>query len=361
MLLSFSRKPSLREMSSAQLRAGRAKTPPKRYPNRGASNNSVSRSILREVAPEQPVVLTYGQNTNYGTWKISTTRSGITKFGNPARFMITGEAFLPPFEPRPTKPVLRELLEDEDAHTVDELAAFEVELEAYEEEMSQWGSSKHLTQKSRQHIKDEGPKVFNWLMELISAESREKVRDCTEYVEEIERAQDPVKLWKRIETCHLLGLSRVQEFNVITAWRKHYTLVQSPNERLVDFKKRFDDSITTISSLGQELREEHKAVSFLFALNSKYGQLRVLLENNAAMGIQQIPKTLTDMYITASEFKVVTTAVTPTQSATAFATTGKPDHRSGAARSSDKSYKTAAAGAKDKAMSYHAICNDVIY
>ena len=55
------------------------------------------------------------------------------------------------------------------------------------------------------------------------------------------------------------------------------------------------------------------------------------------------------MYITASEFKVVTAAVTPTQSATAFSTTGKPDHRSGAARSSEKSYKTAAAGAKDKA------------
>eukprot|EP01035_Chromulina_nebulosa_P044472 gene44472-60236_t len=150
----------------------------------------------------------------------------------------------------------------------------------------------------------------------------------------------------------------------------HKKLYQKSNETLAAYKKRFDDALEIFDAIELAKPDaEDQAVDFIANLDpSRFSRMRADLENQATLGNDVYPKTLTDAYSLALRYKTVTgqpatSTVTSSRimSAAAFATSSagndyadkkgkfdkgkkKPQYKNGGAKAAPKYENTSGQG-----------------
>ena len=146
---------------------------------------------------------------------------------------------------------------------------------------------------------------FAALYGQLSPESEEKVKQCESW-ELTDAAKDPLGLWRCIKETHILAQTGSNERDRMNV-RKHYSSIkQEPSELLIRFKERYDNALSAMEAVDQELPGPiDQGIDFIDKLdNDRYSNFKIQLENNQLMNIGRFPESLLDAYLLASKFKV---------------------------------------------------------
>ncbi len=210
------------------------------------------------------------------------------------------------------------------------------------------------------------PKVFNVMLGNMSAESKDKVKQDTNWTT-ILAEQDPLELLKIIKSTHIIGQTNIKRLDTFYARESFETLKQKSGQSLYDFKHVFEQHMDAYKSLGiTELSAEDQAFSFIQKLNDQdYGDLKRDLENMASLGKDSYPTSLQSALLLAINYRSQTSNHTSTTHAATFATTsterdqkprGDKDPKSRGDKKRQDKHQDAAGGSKDKKLQVKGAC-----
>ena len=136
--------------------------------------------------------------------------------------------------------------------------------------------------KEKKKLKENKTKFFGFLMQLLSEDGEEKIRNNVELWEEIEQQCDPLRLWRAIVTTH--GL-RNDDMSIMESRRSarvgYQKCFQVNGETLLKFSNRFRQCISILTAVGETVPgPATSAVDFLEGLDKRiYGEMLRDLKN----------------------------------------------------------------------------------
>ena len=240
--------------------------------------------------PEEVPTLRFGNKSNFYDFKEALSTYLLKNFGFLGRFVEDERYYNPPV------PTMDPIPHDTEDAEVKILRTLFVE------------TRKHHN-KQILDMEADKPKVYAFIWSNLSQESKEKVQEDPNYPI-YQASQDPLSLWLRIARTHIVGDVRISPIALHLAKETFSNLRQGQTESLVQFKKRFDEAITTIEAIDplEVPSQLERATKLLMSLDKhRYGDLRVTLENNTSRGLETFPQTVNQMFEIASNFKVLTT------------------------------------------------------
>jgi hypothetical protein len=152
-------------------------------------------------------------------------------------------------------------------------------------------------------------------------ESKQKVEEAADW-NDIREARCPLLLLRRIRATHAIGEIRTSAIAKQVAVDSFYSLKQNSNESIAVFLKRFRNAVDCIRAVeGTVPNDQTQATRFALALDARYAQFRVDMENDSNKNAAYvIPSTLLSMYELASSHQVVSSGGNAVKAA-AFVTT----------------------------------------
>jgi hypothetical protein len=270
--------------------------------------------------PEIPI-LTYGGAGRNNTAEFLEAASVYCQrtFGEIGLVVETGEF---PDIPIPVRPNLTIVPED----------AKELVLVEYREIVKQY--STRVSDLERQKIR-----VYAVIVSQLSKESKARLKQVVNW-EDIDKTKCPRALIKAIRETHLTTETGFKLKDKYTVRTEYYSLRQETSESLARFKHRFDQVLKQFRAVAkaEEIPDDaDQAIDFIKWLDkSRYGQLQVDMDNNAAMKIGEYPQDLQKAYTIVSQYRAneVNTGTVPPVNANVFAVTStssketsEPDER----------------------------------
>jgi hypothetical protein len=157
------------------------------------------------------------------------------------------------------------------------------------------------------------PLLFSTICANLSMESKQKVEEAADW-NDIREARCPLLLLRRIRATHAIAKQ--------VAVDSFYSLKQNSNESIAVFLKRFRNAVDCIRAVeGTVPNDQTQATRFALALDARYAQFRVDMENDSNKNAAYvIPSTLLSMYELASSHQVVSSGGNAVKAA-AFVTT----------------------------------------
>ena len=148
--------------------------------------------------------------------------------------------------------------------------------------------------------RDNKPKLWAYLWKNISEDS--KARVLTRGYSELNR--DPLDLWNAIKVAHVGDGSGDAEMDKLSAENNFENMRQFEDEGIVEFKRRFDDCVTALVSVGIPKYDEAKlAREFYDKLsNVKFAKFKERLSDMVLLGQGTRPDTLQAMYELAANY-----------------------------------------------------------
>ena len=223
-------------------------------------------------------VLTYGSSTNYPEYREALMYQATTKYPNIGG--VIEHCVYPKFFTND------QLLEKAGDLSDDPYGIKKASL------MAQIGDNVKRQGKAN----EEKISLFGLINSTLSKESKQRLQQEESWTK-VNVDQDPLQLWKLIKSTHI-GSNTGKSVADMELARQRYYEVKQGTMSLIDFKRRFDLLVETLTAVGlTKPAEDELAVHFISRLEpSKYAVLKQLLENNLLLGIGTYPKTLSEAY-----------------------------------------------------------------
>jgi hypothetical protein len=171
--------------------------------------------VIRRDTSGVPI-LRFGKGNNFHRFKQALSEVSLKEFGNLGKLIQKGKYFEPVYE-APTLP-----------ENITSTMQNALTLEALKEH-----------HKGVAKMKSDRPRLFGLIMQHLSAESKDEIRDSPDY-EEWYTDTDPEKLWQTIERTHKVDcISNVNEVIELSARKAYHSLRQGAFETLVQYSDRF--------------------------------------------------------------------------------------------------------------------------
>jgi hypothetical protein len=129
--------------------------------------------------------------------------------------------------------------------------------------------------------------------------------DQTNYLTEIKKGDDPLKLWLAIKLTHTTAGGSTAAINQYHAVESYQTLRMQFPDTLATFLEKFNAAVKTIVAAGGAAPDESsQAVAFILKIDDRFLQFQETLRNNDALGIGTFPETLSAAHNSASRYIV---------------------------------------------------------
>ncbi len=177
-------------------------------------------------------MLRYGTGNNFILFKERLALAASKEYGLLARFIETGEYYVPP-EVDHTR---YDLMNENKSIRV-------INKELYKEALKERA-------RSIRNMDTEKDSIYAFIMQFMSHESLDVVKLRDDY-ESFSRRHDPLELWKAIEVTHKVATTGQQPAIVKSEARQHYQQIkQGSYESIVSFKSRFDATLKAFIDTG---------------------------------------------------------------------------------------------------------------
>jgi hypothetical protein len=138
-------------------------------------------------------------------------------------------------------------------------------------------------------------KFFGFLLQLLTEDGEDRIRNNAEEWQIIEDTCDPLLLWKAIVTTHSLRTTDMSLVETRRSARVAYQrCIQLGGESLLNFKNRFKQCVDVLDAVGEtKPTEDVLAVDFMEGLDKRlYGDMMNDLKNRVRNGEAQFPDSL---------------------------------------------------------------------
>ena len=217
-------------------------------------------------------ILRFGKGNNFHQFKQALLEVSLKEFGNLGKLIQKGSYFVPEYE-APTIP-----------ENITSAMNNALTLEALKEH-----------HKVVEKMKSDRPKLFGLIMQHLSAESKDELRDSPDY-EEWFANTDPEKLWQTIERTHKVDcISSVHEVIELSARKAYHSLRQGAFETLVQYSDRFQATYSAYKENCPtiDISEKEQAMDFFHGLYSnRFGAFKANMMNGWASKAIATPDTL---------------------------------------------------------------------
>jgi hypothetical protein len=269
--------------------------PKSRKDNRRSSTANIGAAAGESKnAGEKRAILTYAEGrgevqTNFLVCKEAWSIELKELYGNAGRLLELDKHFTPEDIPSPGMV---------EAKTEEQKATNDMAMELYREE-------RKLRLREIRYLQSDYPKIYAYMWNRMSTESRAKVRTTKDW-DKTERDNCPLGLWGAIKLTHMAATSASAENDRQRARAAYSTIRQYGSETVAELKKRVDDVMLLYDAVKQARpTDEEQAADFLAKLDgSRFSTLKVHLENQRLLGVDNYPKSLTDAYNLAVNWKV---------------------------------------------------------
>ena len=177
---------------------------------------------------------------------------------------------------------------------------FRAELEDYKRESSRVDIEK-------QKLKGQLAGIWLFLTEILSSSSVDRLSAQETYLD-IQKEQDPVKLWNLIVLTHLDKADVDTIARLITANLNFFTLAQEPGEELLDYHRRFKESYERLLAAEPEKFFENLPQMFvrlfLGNLEPRFAEYKLDVLNGIQLRDESWPATVTQIATDARQFLV---------------------------------------------------------
>ena len=236
-------------------------------------------------------ILKYGSKNNLSTWRDQLKVKAGKDFGLLSRLLDTNEYHV---HNQPDHPSGADTWADRTEEEKESL------IQTYKCDMKHWRKQEHA-------MKDNRPHMYSLMIGALSPESKERIEAAEDW-DDIDSKMDPLRLWKRIYQTHSAGgdLS-IPIFAKSKAEHAYLNTRQGPEESLTSYRKRFTDAVRAYKAAFEEEPEaDRQAYQYMCGLDkARFAVFRAELENNAILGVKNIPKTVARMHAAAEAYKVV--------------------------------------------------------
>jgi hypothetical protein len=251
--------------SSGQQKSGKSNTWQQRQGNEGNKKETSGIPILR-----------FGKGNNFYQFKQTLSEVSLREFGNLGKLIQRGTYFQPEYVPPSSSDNLTSTMQNA------------LTLEALKEH-----------QKFLDKMKNDRPKLFGLIMQHLSAESKDEIRDSPDF-EEWYAETDPEKRWQAIERTHKVDcLSNVNEVIELSARKAYHSQRQGALETLVQYSDRFRETYRSYKENCPNLNisDKEQAMDFFHGLdNNCYESFKASMMNGWASKAIDTPDTVNLIY-----------------------------------------------------------------
>ena len=239
------------------------------------------------------VILRFGKENNFNSWKIFQIAACTREFGFQANVLKNGITYTP-----------RAVVAEDYMPAVEVAVVIEGGVDA-PEPLAPLNNAALATlrveaekdrNKEVRQLRLNAPKFFNQLWEYMSVESRQEITQHADYLE-ADLNQNPNMLFRIATETHVTAIhgggAELRNLETVRLLEKFNTLHQKQGMSIGEFKKLFDEQIIILAGAGVPEREEPElAMVFLTKLDViRYGAMMSQLTNDASRGIP-FPQTL---------------------------------------------------------------------